>query len=265
MMYSQISKRSITYQMLKTEKVKQQIKTPLLKTYLRLPYTKDNEALLSNQVFNLPSVEDKSPFLPLSKTNILHIVGSTTPTKDTYSVQLLSKNKGVPVYLSPNEETITIKHISGNLTKFRDELVAVCKPILNEPNFENHVKINVKAGQIIIEKKMKIRKERYPVNVVPFWCDTIKQILQQEILVKNDTGFVKSVSQDFNDEGFLKQIGQTIMADWKKNALKKLYVKEKKAKRYEKLRNRDDVVSSHELVPQTLIEDMKQAVKTNGL
>lgn len=251
--------------MLKAEKVKQQIKTPLLKTYLRLPYTKENEALLSEQVFDLKSLENKSPFTPLSKVNINTIVGSTPTTDNSYGVQLYSKSKNVPVYLSPDSDAIIIKHITGNITQFRDDLVALCGTMFNDPNFGKYVKINVKTAQLTIEKKkMKMKNERYPVNVMPFWCDTIKQILQQEILIKND-GFTDAITEDFNNEGFMKQISQTIMADWKKTSLKKLYLKEKKVKRQQKLKNNADVVSSHSLVPQSLIEDMREEVTKNGL
>ncbi|XBW35391.1 hypothetical protein QEN19_000957 [Hanseniaspora menglaensis] len=263
-MYTHVSRRSITYQMLKAEKVKQQIKTPLLKTYLRLPYTQDNEKLLSDQIFNLNEVEKKSPFISLSKTKLSSIVGNTAGSQDSYSVQLYSKNKSIPVYLSENEQSIAIKHISGNLTQFKAELVALCEPLFNEKNFGNYVKINLKSRQIIIEKKMKVKNERYPVNPVPFWCNTIKQILQQEILAKND-GFVDVVTQDFNNEGFMKQISQTILSDWKKTSLKKLQIKEKKMKRQEKLNSNPIVVAAHNLVPQSLVEDMRAEVKNNGL
>lgn len=250
--------------MLKAEKVRQQIKTPMLKTYLRLPYTKENEVLLNESVFTMPLLESKSPFIPLSKASLNHIVGGTKTTPQTYTLELHSKNKNVPVYLSADQETITIKHVSGNLTQFKEELLEVCKPLLSQPNFANYMKINVKAGHIVIEKKKKGKQDRYPMNETPFWCDRIKQLLQQEILVKND-GFAELATQDFNNEGFLKQIGATILADWKKKALKKAYLKEKKSKMLQKLKTSPSVVSSHTLVPQSLVEDLREEANKKGL
>lgn len=252
----------MTHKMSIVDKVKAQLTTPLFHTYLKLDYSPENEALLRNQVFQLDTLKNKSPFVKLSEVPMKHIVGSQEVDFYTYSIKVSRESKQIPVFYNPKLDRITIKDITGDIEQFKSELIDVCESIFKEDNLEPYFKITENSKNLIITKPFvqeSFRGEESP-KLSYFWFKTIRLILQESIIGKSD-GYYEKAVKDLNYEGLYKQMSETIMKDWASNALsKKINLDEKAKLLKEKNAKKDDkVIRNSSILPEVFIKDLQEA------
>ncbi|KAL6938624.1 hypothetical protein ACO0OL_001171 [Hanseniaspora opuntiae] len=252
----------LTHKMSIVDKVKAQLINPLFHTYLKLDYSPENEDLLRNQVFQLDTLKNKSPFVKLSDVPMKHVVGSQEVDFYTYSIKISRKSKQVPVYYNENLDRITIKDITGDVEQFKYELIEVCEAIFKEENLEQYFKIAKNSKNLIITKPFvqETFREVDSPKLSQFWFKTIRLILQESIIGKSD-GYYEHAVKDFNYEGVYKQMGETIMKDWAKNAMaKKINLDEKaQLKELKKSKEEEVVVKESTILPEVFIKDLQES------